>query len=249
MPYAQMTATKQQDMHQTESPQLQHIATTWSQDCVFQEGRGVPTDAPEPCAASYSFIIAHGPFSRNTMPAAVVKYASVTPKFSPPFLTAKWSPRNSAPDEIAPPPPRVYRQGDKPGSLGRPEAPAATQRLAAGESQLLHLDSGKSVVSTCNSRKMHKDTHAHTPTHLKSWVQATKPSFTKKKTSSTRTPPVSGSPPVPADYTNETDCVTMGGKTVVYVEPSVSAANVCRWGGGGDGSSRAGHGGKQQRGT
>ena len=35
VPYAQMTATKQQDMHQTGSPKLQHIATTWPQNCIF----------------------------------------------------------------------------------------------------------------------------------------------------------------------------------------------------------------------
>ena len=36
-------------------PKLQQAGTTWSQNCVFQEGPGAPTNAPEPtvsCAAS-----------------------------------------------------------------------------------------------------------------------------------------------------------------------------------------------------
>ena len=48
------------------------------------------------------------PCSRNTMPAAVVKDGTVTPKFrqgkiSPPFLTAKFSPRNSPLAKFSPP--------------------------------------------------------------------------------------------------------------------------------------------------
>ena len=49
------------------------------------------------------------PCARNTMPAAVVKDGTVTPKFrqgkiSPPFLTAKFSPRNSPLAKFSPPP-------------------------------------------------------------------------------------------------------------------------------------------------
>ena len=58
VPCTQMTATEQQKMHETESPRLQHIAT------VFQDEPNTPTNVPEPtvsCAASYSFVIAHGP--------------------------------------------------------------------------------------------------------------------------------------------------------------------------------------------
>ena len=64
VPYTQVTATKQQHMHQTESPKLQHIATTWAQNCVFQEEPSASTNVPEPtvpCTASYSFAIVPGP--------------------------------------------------------------------------------------------------------------------------------------------------------------------------------------------
>ena len=45
----------QASMHYTEGSKLHQAGTTWSQNCVFQEEPGAPTNAPEPtvsCAAS-----------------------------------------------------------------------------------------------------------------------------------------------------------------------------------------------------
>ena len=80
VPYAQMTATKQQRMHQTECPKLQHMATTWPRNCVFQEEPSAPTNAPElnvPSAASYSSVLAPGPSQKTQC----LQHGTVTPKF------------------------------------------------------------------------------------------------------------------------------------------------------------------------
>ena len=88
VPCAQMTATKQQDMHQTESPKVQHVAAIWSQKCVFQEEPRESTHAPEPTAScGWRRRVRHRawPFSGNTMRAAVIKdvvkncYAKISP--------------------------------------------------------------------------------------------------------------------------------------------------------------------------
>ena len=156
---------------QTESPKVQHVATTWSRNCVFQEEPRAPTNAPGPtvsCAASYSFVVVPGPSQetqcRNCGQLSLCP--CVTQAQSPaichsPCVTER---------QIAPPPPHHHQCGQQLHCESRCRSGLRVQTCAAvyqaeGRDKDVSVSTHSPPGNTTNhpepNRKYHEPSRAH----------------------------------------------------------------------------------------